>query len=61
MATVRVKIKNKLKIDCFYKESGKNYRYFVGVFNKTIILHAFIAKKHDYSQFISNGHSWNNR
>ena len=31
-----LKIKNKLKNDCFYKV-GKNSRYFVGVFNKTII------------------------
>ena len=32
-----LKIKNKLKIGCFYEYSRKNFRYFVEVFNKTII------------------------
>ena len=31
-----LKIKNKLKIGCFYKEVQKNSQYFVGVSNKTI-------------------------
>ena len=32
-----LKIKNKLKIGCFTNKVGKNSRYFVGVFIKTII------------------------
>ena len=32
-----LKIKNKPKISCFYKV-GKNFRYFVDLFNKTIII-----------------------
>ena len=31
------KIKNKLKIDCFTNKVGKNSRYFLSVFNKTIV------------------------
>ena len=32
-----LKIKNKLKIGCLINKVRKNSRYFVGVFNKTII------------------------
>ena len=48
-----LKIKNKLKIGCFYKESRKNSRYFVGVFNKTIIPLALAR----YEMIIANAHS----
>ena len=66
-----LKIKNKLKIGCFPNKVGKNSRYFVGVFNKTIIplalvgfemilansaLRASLAIYH----LISNAPSWNN-
>ena len=37
-----LKIKNKLKIGCFYKV-WRNSRYFVGVFNKTIIPLALVG------------------
>ena len=39
MVTVRFrsKFKTKLKIDCFTNKVGKNFQYFVRVFNKTII------------------------
>ena len=37
-----LKIKNKLKIGCLYKV-GRNSRYFVGVFNKTIIPLALVG------------------
>ena len=33
-----LKIKNKLKIGCFTNKVEKNSRYFVGIFNKTILL-----------------------
>ena len=64
------KIKNKLKIDCFYKWSQEEFSIFLGVFNKTIIplalvryemiianlaLRASLAIYH----LISNAHSWN--
>ena len=42
-------IKNTLKIGCFYKV-GKNSRYFVGVFNKTIIPLALVG----YEMIIAN-------
>ena len=32
-----LKIKNKLKMTFFTNKVGKNFRYFVGVYNKTII------------------------
>ena len=32
-----LKIKNKLRIGCFTNKVAKNSRYFVGIFNKTII------------------------
>ena len=67
-----LKIKNKLKIVVFANKGGKNSRYFVGVFNKTIIillalvgygmiiansaLHASLAMYH----LISSAHLWNN-
>ena len=38
-----LKIKNKLKIRCFTNKVAKNSRYFVGVFNKTIILLALVG------------------
>ena len=47
-----LKIKNKLKI-----KAGKNSRYYVGVFNKTIIPLALVG----YEMIIANAHSWNNR
>ena len=37
-----LKIKNKLKIGCFYKV-GRNSRFFVGVLNKTIIPLALVG------------------
>ena len=33
-----LKIKDEVKIGCFTNKVGKNSRYFVSVFNKTIIL-----------------------
>ena len=36
--TYLLKIKNKLKIRCFTNNVGKNCQYFVGVFNKAIII-----------------------
>ena len=71
MCTRLLKIKNKLKIGCFTNEVGKHSRYFVGVFNKTIIplvlvgyemiiansaLRASLVIHH----LISNAHLWNN-
>ena len=44
-----LKIENKLKIACFYKV-GRNSRYFVGVFNKTIIPLALVG----YEMIIAN-------
>ena len=38
-----LKIKNKLKIGYFSNKVGKNSRYFVGVFNKTIIPLALVG------------------
>ena len=38
-----LKIKNKLKIGCFPNKVGKNSRYSVGVFIKTIIPLALVA------------------
>ena len=38
-----LKIKNKLKKGCFANKIGKNSRYFVGVFNKTIIPLALVG------------------
>ena len=69
--TLLLKIKNKVKIGCFPNKVGKNSRYFVGVFMKTIIplalvgfemilansaLRASLAIYH----LISNAPSWNN-
>ena len=66
-----LKIKNKLKSVAFTNKVRKNSRYFVGVFNKTIIslaldgyemiiansvLHISLAIYH----LIPNAHSWNN-
>ena len=66
-----LKIKNKMKIGCFANKVRKSCRYFVIVFNKTIIplalvgyemiitnsaLHALLAIYH----LIPNAHSWNN-
>ena len=51
MVNVRLlKNKNKLKIGCFYKYIGKNSRYFVGVFDKTIIPLVLIG----YEMIIAN-------
>ena len=44
------KIKNKLKIGCFTNKVGKNSRYFVGVFNKTITPLAVVG----YEMIIAN-------
>ena len=43
------KIKNKLKIGCCYKN---NFLYFVGIFNKTIILLALVG----YEMIIANSY-----
>ena len=73
MVTVRAfsKLKTNWKSVVFPKKVGKNTRYFVGVFNKTIIplalvgyemiiansaLHLSLAIYH----LLSNAHSWNN-
>ena len=48
-----LKIKNKLKIGCFTNKQNKvkkNSRYFVGVFNKTIIALALV----EYAMIIAN-------
>ena len=46
-----LKIKNKLKMAFFFTNKlGKNFRYFVGVFNKTIIPVALVWIGDDYSQ-----------
>ena len=45
-----LKIKNKLKIGCFTNKVGKNSRYFVGVFIKTIISLALVG----YEMIIAN-------
>ena len=45
-----LKIKNKLKIGCFTNKVGKNSRYFVGVFIKTIIPLALVG----YEMIIAN-------
>ena len=45
-----VKIKNKLKIGCFTNKVEKNSRYFVGIFNKTIIPLALVG----YEMIIAN-------
>ena len=56
-----LEIKNKLKIGCFSNKVGKNCRYFVGVFNRTIIPLALVGYEMvNYSQLIANAHSWNN-
>ena len=47
-----LKIQNKLKIGCFTNKVGKNSRYFVGVFNKTIILLALVG----YEKIIANSY-----
>ena len=63
-------IKKKLKIGCFCKV-GKNSRYFVGVFNKTILALALVGYEMIIANsalrvslamyhFISDVHSWNN-
>ena len=51
-----LKIKNKLKSVGFTNKVGKNSRYFVGVFDKTIIPLALVR----YEMIIANVHSWNN-
>ena len=56
-----LKIKNKLKIVCFYNKVGQNSQYFVGVFNKTIIPLVHVG----YETIIAisypvNALSWNN-
>ena len=53
MVTVRVcskQAKNKLKSVVFTNKVGKNSRYFVGVFNKTIIPLALVG----YEMIIAN-------
>ena len=66
-----LKIKNKLKIGCFCKKVGKNSRYFVGVFIKTIIPLALVGYEMIIASslvcsslviyhLISNAHSCNN-
>ena len=57
MVTVRVysELKTSWKSVGFTNKVGKNSRYFVGVFNKTIIPLALVA----IYRLISNVHSWN--
>ena len=66
-----LKIKNNLKIGCFTNKVGKNSRYFVRVFNKTmiplalvgyemIIANSALRASSAIYHFISNAHSWNN-
>ena len=45
-----LKINNKLKIGCFTNKVGTNSRYFVGVFNNTIIPLALVR----YEMIIAN-------
>ena len=45
-----LKVKNKLKIGCFYNKVWKNSRYFVSVFNKIIIPLALVG----YEMIIAN-------
>ena len=45
-----LKIKNKLKSVVFTNEAGNNSRYFVGVFNKTVISLALVG----YEMIIAN-------
>ena len=52
-----LKIKNKLKIGCLYKKVGKNSPYFVGVFNKTIILLVLVG----YEIIIANSYKTRTR
>ena len=47
-----IKIKDKLKTGRFYKKVGKNSRYFVGIFNKTIIPLALVG----YEMIIANSY-----
>ena len=65
------KIKNKLKIGCFTNKVEKNSRYFVGIFNKTIIPLALfgyemiianwvLTRLVGYNHLISNAHLCNN-
>ena len=66
-----LKIKNKLKIGCFYKLSGEEFSIFCGFFNKTIIPlalfgnemiianEALLASLATY-HLVSNAYSWNN-
>ena len=58
MVTVRVclKLKTRGKSVVFTNKGGKNSRYFVGVFNKTIIPPALVG----YETITANVHSWNN-
>ena len=47
----------------FTDKVGENSRYFVGVFNKTIIPHALVRYetiKANETHRASNAHSWNN-
>ena len=69
--TRMLKIKNKLKIGYFYKESGEEFSIFCGVFNKTIIPLALVGNEMIIAKeallaspatyhLISNAHSYNN-
>ena len=64
MVTVRVcsKLKQAEKLVVFANKVGKNSRYFVGVFKKTISLLALVGYEMiiTYSQLISNVHLWKN-
>ena len=66
-----LKIKNKLKIGCFTNKVEKNSRYFVVIFNKTIIPLALdgyemiianwaLTRLIGYNHLISSAHSCNN-
>ena len=66
-----LKIKKKLKTVVFTNKVGKNSRYFLGAFNKTIIPLALVGYEMIIANsaprtslalyhLISNAHSWNN-
>ena len=48
-----LKIKNKLKIGCFYKLSKEEFSIFWGVFNKTIMPLVLVG----YEMIIANTHA----
>ena len=57
--TLLLKIKNKLKIDCFTNKVGKNSQYFVRVFNKTIIPLALVGCEKALTDITRKNHDLN--